>query len=140
MDDDEQFMQEMMQSIGEAMKTIPASMRVETGPDEPPPFPREQMTVMYRFLANDAGLPKRCPRRICGRTGCCHGGLGPGDSDACGKLWDDAGSHCMMTAFLALELGWVYERQRKRALVNWMRGLPMADGEEPEEADLPWRR
>ncbi|WP_274426598.1 hypothetical protein [Chelativorans sp. YIM 93263] len=133
MTDGEQLLDELVQSVGEAMKTIPDSMREETGPFAPPPWPREQMTVMYRFLNTDAGLPQRCSESRCRRTGQCHGGLGTEDCSSCAELGDDALAGRVMAAVLALKIAWVYEAQRKHALTNWLTGRPFSEGDPFEE-------
>lgn len=128
------LLEEMVAAIGEAMKTIPVEMREDTGPFDPPPWPREQMTVMFRFLNTDAGMPQRCPRRGCRRSGQCQGGFGRENGASCAELWDDELARMVFAAFLALGVGWVYESQRKGALVHMLAGGTFAQDEFPAGA------
>lgn len=129
--DGKAFLDEMIAAIGEAMKTIPESMREDTGPFEPPPWPREQMTVMRRFLVAEAGLPERCPDRRCRRKGYCHM-AGGDDGESCEELWDDALAGRVLAACLALGLSWVYESQRKHAMTDMLlKGEPKSESRFP---------
>ncbi|WP_157017066.1 hypothetical protein [Mesorhizobium xinjiangense] len=108
---------DMLRALARAAKSVPASGGVEIiAPFDPPPWPREQMMAMYRYLAAEAGLQKRCPDRRCRRTGQCQGGPERDGPDGCAELWDETQVHSLTTAFLALALGWACEAKRNEAM------------------------
>ncbi|MEW9838601.1 hypothetical protein, partial [Mesorhizobium marinum] len=55
---------------------------------EPRPRRRVEILVAVQWLASLAGLPGRCDRRECGRTGLCH--AQDACDPACRELWPDA--------------------------------------------------
>jgi len=104
MDEAERIKNELIAALGRAMKTMP-----EPAGDSDASFdawPRIHMNVMYRYLAAEAGFPKRCGDRRCRRKGHCHGGLGEKDCHTCDELWSEADLGKLEAACLALLLGW----------------------------------
>jgi len=112
----------MMRTLARASKTVVETGASETGPLAPPPWPRNQMTIMYRYVATAAGMPARCPERRCQRTGVCQGGPGKDQCDACRPLWSEAEESAVDAAFLALLLSRQYEWVRRRTFAELIWG------------------
>ncbi|WEX11210.1 hypothetical protein [Chelativorans sp. AA-79] len=100
--------EEIIDTFNRLSRLVPASPL--EAPFAPPVWPRAEMEVMFRLLAEEAGLPQRCPGRACQRARCCKGG--PGGGQTCLALWTDADVKRLNTAYLALVLAWMNELKR----------------------------
>lgn len=94
-------------------------------PEDPPPdncfmplWPSAEMKAVYRTVAGQAGLPKRCADRRCQRTGRCQGGPDTEHGQGCTTLWTDAEFDKHDIASLALILAWVREGTRLERLLE----------------------
>ncbi len=122
------ILDDMLRALARAARSVPAPS-AETGPFAPPPWPRDQMKAMYRYLAAEAGMPKRCADRRCRRIGQCRGGPERDGPDGCAGLWEEAQVHSLTATFLALGLAWAKETERLQAMTEaYFAGGPVQPG------------
>jgi len=121
-------LKEVIEQLSRLSSLVPAP-KLEA-PFAPPAWPRTEMEVMFRLLAEEAGLPQRCPDRACQRAKCCRGN--PGGAHACAALWTEADLNSLHTAYLALVLAWMNEAKRL-----YERADMLIPPEEFSDFDLP---
>ncbi|WP_163267825.1 hypothetical protein [Chelativorans alearense] len=133
MDENDLLLSETLQQLDEVSKMMPELLRQMAGLFEPPPWPREEMNTMYRLLAREADLPKRCRDPRCRRIGRCQGGLAAEGGDACAALWEEADLQKLEAACNALIVGWTYETRRLGEMANMILASKLVvDDEEPK--------
>ncbi|WP_173932020.1 hypothetical protein [Chelativorans sp. Marseille-P2723] len=62
MDENEQLICELTGILNGAREALPELLRSIAVVLEPPSWPQAEMNFIYRFLAEEAGLPARCPQ------------------------------------------------------------------------------
>ncbi|EKF18061.1 hypothetical protein [Nitratireductor pacificus] len=84
----------------------------------PPEWPRDELLVMFRFLANEMELPRRCSGRRCRRLERCCGGPGRHDASYCLPHWDAAAIDRLRAASAAVMLCWMRRSAEHHALMG----------------------
>jgi hypothetical protein len=82
----------------------------------PRPWPADDMLVVLRLIANEGGIPRKCPDPRCRRSRCCQAEDIGEDGPPCGALWPDDEVRRLHGAMEGLGFAWQLAETRSKQI------------------------